>query len=185
VERSVPLDIAVRDRATVLAALDRARALAADAVSEALGLEPALGGVEDPRWFALASVGDALDGYVEEEEVARHWVEVALWPHQTALLTAGDVPPGVSVYAEPDAPGVFRRAAPFAGGSRPARPAASGARVTAPREQPGRRTPLEFHVDLSEARHRWQGDVDIDSAYQVLAAAAEARARTHDDAGRR
>jgi hypothetical protein len=40
---------------------------------------------------------------------------------------------------------------------------------------------VEAVVDLSEARHLWQGDLQIDTAYEVLRAAAEARAGAHGD----
>jgi hypothetical protein len=109
----VEVDPALRDRAAVLAALAYARDLAAAEVSTALGLAPPLGGDDDPRWYADPGVAHALDGW-GDPDVHPLRVQVVLWPAHTALLTAGDLPPGVAVYAEPDPVGELCRGAPFA-----------------------------------------------------------------------
>lgn len=208
--RVVCVDPAARDRAAVLAALAHARDLAAAAVSEALGLAPPLGGDDDPRWYADPEVEAVLDGRSDADGAdpagrpAR--VQVVLWPAHTALLTAGDLPPGVAVYAEPDPPGDLIRGAPFTSPAGPpgtrdrassvaSREAESGRACTPPttcgssaarapdHDTAARacRTPVEVVLDLGDARHAWQGDLQIDTAYQVLLAAAAARRRTHGD----
>jgi hypothetical protein len=84
------------------------------------------------------------------------------------------------VYLEPDVVGYFRRGAPFPAAlpSSPRQRATvrAGARRDAPQ-----RTPLEFVADLGADRAGWDSEVAIDTTYEVLAAAAAARARTRGD----
>jgi hypothetical protein len=189
--RTVPLDPDIRERATVLAALAHARALTAEGVNAALGLEPPLGDDADPRWYTRADVVAALGGSLIPDGVPLR-VAIDLWPHQAALLTAGDLPAGVLVVLRPDGDRCFRRTAPFPGlpASAASRAASSVPSGPEPDPRPGDRAggsvaeslrPLELVADLGASRFAWAGVLAADTTQGVLAAAAEARARRHGD----
>jgi hypothetical protein len=181
-DRSIPVDPDVRGRAAMLEVLHAAHDRAAHDVRALVGGAP-LRGTDDPRWFADPAVAQALTGALASAEHPLD-VEVILWPHQVALLRAGDLPPGVTVYREPGAHGLIRRGSPFAEADAPGRADRPGRRRPcgpSPHGSAPCRTPLEYVADLGDERPLWPGPLAIDDAYQYLTAVVEARAAALGD----
>ena len=189
-DHSIQVPPNVCDRAAVLDVLRAAHDRAAHDVRALIG-GARLRGPDDPRWFADLEVEQALAGALEISEHALY-VEVTLWPQQVALLRAGDLPPGVGVYREPESRGLIRRGSPFAEVDAPGRDATPGhwpMRLQRPHRPaphgfaplPARRTPVEYVADLGDERHLWPGPLAIDEAYEYLCAVVEARAAALGD----